>query len=260
MEEKISFLTKLAAEVANESKSGESKPEGSKSDAKKDGKKPPFPPKGDGEKKQPEKDNGGKPPFPPKGNGEEGSDKKSGNNEKGNENGEEKAVGGEKEIPGNESGEGAAVPGSATIDPTAVFDFFAQNPAPNDDAYHEFAETNGFDVHAAEAAAYALAGKYIMFLRGGKSQGLDPNSVDPEQLKMGIEIESEHSSDPTTCKKIALDHLAENPQYYTALQQMEASSGSQEEKKPEEGASVEPQKDERAKGQQTTGGEGSMRS
>jgi hypothetical protein len=34
---------------------------------------------------------------------------------------------------------------------------------------------------------------------------------------MGIKVEMEHTDDPEKAKKIALDHLAENPFYYTAL-------------------------------------------
>lgn len=45
---------------------------------------------------------------------------------------------------------------------------------------------------------------------------------DPEQLKMGIEIEKEHFSDIPTRTKIAKDHLREFPDYYTHLTAMEA--------------------------------------
>ena len=34
---------------------------------------------------------------------------------------------------------------------------------------------------------------------------------------MGIKVEMEHTDDPKKAEKIALDHLAENPFYYTAL-------------------------------------------
>jgi hypothetical protein len=37
------------------------------------------------------------------------------------------------------------------------------------------------------------------------------------QLKKGIKIEHEHTKDPTTAKKIAMDHLFEDPDYYTKL-------------------------------------------
>lgn len=108
-------------------------------------------------------------------------------------------------------------------DLSAVIDFLAQNPAPDDNMVHQFIESQGHDVPTTEAVFYALAGKYVMLLRGGKSQGLDPSSVDPEQLAAGIEVEAEHTDDPATRKKIALDHLAEDPEYYSKLQQMESA-------------------------------------
>jgi len=61
------------------------------------------------------------------------------------------------------------------------------------------------------------------FLSAGRSveAGLTEGDVDPEQLKRGIEVEMEHTKDPDTAKKIALDHLAEFRTYYTALDEME---------------------------------------
>ena len=44
-----------------------------------------------------------------------------------------------------------------------------------------------------------------------------PGEVDPEELKMGIEVEYEHTKDKKIAEKIALDHLAENPHYYSLL-------------------------------------------
>lgn len=41
------------------------------------------------------------------------------------------------------------------------------------------------------------------------------------QLRKGIEIEKEHSSNPEIVRKIALDHLLEDPRYYTKLIRME---------------------------------------
>jgi hypothetical protein len=41
--------------------------------------------------------------------------------------------------------------------------------------------------------------------------------VDPEELKKGIEVEKEHTDDPVKAEEIALDHLAEDPHYYTKL-------------------------------------------
>jgi hypothetical protein len=41
------------------------------------------------------------------------------------------------------------------------------------------------------------------------------------ELKMGVEIEKEHTSDEKTAREIALDHLKERPDYYTRLKTVE---------------------------------------
>jgi hypothetical protein len=72
------------------------------------------------------------------------------------------------------------------------------------------------------------AGKYTKFndFEGGISEAkkkkepkaeLHPNAIHPQELRMGIKVELEHTDDLDKAKKIALDHLAENPFYYTAL-------------------------------------------
>lgn len=45
----------------------------------------------------------------------------------------------------------------------------------------------------------------------------DPSKVDREELKMGIKVEMEHTNDPKEAARIALQHLAEDPKYYTKL-------------------------------------------
>jgi len=42
-----------------------------------------------------------------------------------------------------------------------------------------------------------------------------------KQLKMGIEVEKEHTPDPKMAQEIAMDHLTEFPDYYTRLAKME---------------------------------------
>jgi len=54
-------------------------------------------------------------------------------------------------------------------------------------------------------------------LNEGKGKELHPNQIHPGELRMGIRVEMEHTDDLDKAKKIALDHLAENPFYYTAL-------------------------------------------
>ncbi len=50
----------------------------------------------------------------------------------------------------------------------------------------------------------------------------DVAEINPEQLKMGIKVEMEHTDNPEIAKKIAIDHLKELPDYYTRLVKMEA--------------------------------------
>jgi hypothetical protein len=43
------------------------------------------------------------------------------------------------------------------------------------------------------------------------------SEVNPLELKKGIEVEMEHTDSPKVAKRIALQHLAEDPKYYTKL-------------------------------------------
>jgi len=45
----------------------------------------------------------------------------------------------------------------------------------------------------------------------------DPSKVNPKELKMGIKVEMEHTDDPKEAEVIALQHLAEDPRYYSKL-------------------------------------------
>ena len=56
--------------------------------------------------------------------------------------------------------------------------------------------------------------------KGAHKEVVDPlpeDEVDPKELEMGIEVEMEHTDDREEAKKIALQHLAEVPDYYTKL-------------------------------------------
>ncbi len=53
----------------------------------------------------------------------------------------------------------------------------------------------------------------------------EPKDVDPNELEMGLIVEMEHTDDKKLAMKIALDHLAEIPDYYTRLKQMEDDAG-----------------------------------
>lgn len=104
-----------------------------------------------------------------------------------------------------------------------VFEFLKENKNPSDAQVHAFAEKKGIDTHDIEKAIYRLA---TMFVRV-KTEGLaaeksfTEKDADPKQLKIGIKVEQEHINDNDIAKKIALDHLAEIPDYYDRLDKME---------------------------------------
>ena len=47
---------------------------------------------------------------------------------------------------------------------------------------------------------------------------VDIKNIDKEELKKGIKVEKEHTSDNKTATRIALDHLSEDPKYYSKLE------------------------------------------
>ena len=59
-------------------------------------------------------------------------------------------------------------------------------------------------------------------LKGGKGDNRPDSDFDPEQLKAGIKVELEHTSDRSKAEEIAKDHLTESPDYYKKLKVMEA--------------------------------------
>jgi len=66
----------------------------------------------------------------------------------------------------------------------------------------------------------ALSGAF----RAGLAQkaGKKPEDFDKEQLEAGTKVEIEHTNDQSKAQQIAMDHLTEDPHYYTKLKRMEA--------------------------------------
>lgn len=61
-------------------------------------------------------------------------------------------------------------------------------------------------------------------LTPNKAAGLDISSFDIVQLKKGVKVETEHTGDKWIAAQIAMDHLAEFPDYYTRLEKMEKAA------------------------------------
>jgi hypothetical protein len=55
-------------------------------------------------------------------------------------------------------------------------------------------------------------------LEGGDGEYLTPTDVDPHELELGIHEELEHTTDLGTAQRLALDHLANDPHYYSQRQ------------------------------------------
>ena len=55
----------------------------------------------------------------------------------------------------------------------------------------------------------------------GKHNHVPDSDFDPRELKMGIEVEKEHTDSEEIAKAIAKDHLAECSTYYSRLEIME---------------------------------------
>ena len=98
-----------------------------------------------------------------------------------------------------------------------ITNFFLKNPKPTDDQIHEFASSEGINKHKFEEIIYDLLGSFL-----GQGRAKDfKGTYDPKELKMGIEIEYEHTTNPMIAERIAKDHLSEFSDYYTRLNKME---------------------------------------
>ena len=59
------------------------------------------------------------------------------------------------------------------------------------------------------------------FQREGLYKKGTEKKFDPAEVKMGMEVEKEHTNSPELLREIVLDHLMEDPKYYTKLKKME---------------------------------------
>lgn len=107
----------------------------------------------------------------------------------------------------------------------AVTKFFAEHPNPDDSEFHALADKLKISPHELEEVGYELL---TGLLKGvGKHKDVPITNFDPEQVKLGLEVEKEHTDSPAIAQQIVKDHLSEFPFYYsgktgkTGLRQME---------------------------------------
>ena len=58
-------------------------------------------------------------------------------------------------------------------------------------------------------------------IKGGRADNKKSSDFDAKQLKIGTDHEMEHTKDSDLAREIAMDHLAEDPQYYVKLKEIE---------------------------------------
>lgn len=101
----------------------------------------------------------------------------------------------------------------------ALIDLFSSKKKIKDrEDLHVLAESLGIEPSSLEEKVYALLQS---FFANGKYMATDNISVDDKELEMGDSVEREHTNSPIIARRIALDHLAEMPDYYSRLQAME---------------------------------------
>lgn len=102
-----------------------------------------------------------------------------------------------------------------------IIKWVQSNPKASHEDAIAFAQELGIDIKELDHHIFMILAD---ILTEGKSKGKDIDP-DPEQLKMGIGVEMEHTTEPLISRKIAMDHLAEIPDYYTRLDKMEREAG-----------------------------------
>jgi hypothetical protein len=101
----------------------------------------------------------------------------------------------------------------------AIAKLFTEHPNPDDSDVHALADKLQIDPHEFEEVIYKLL---TGFLKGvGKHKEVPIDKFNPEEIKMGIEVEQEHTDSKAIALQIAKDHLSEIPDYYTRLKKME---------------------------------------
>ena len=101
--------------------------------------------------------------------------------------------------------------------------YLKQYPTASPQEVFQWARTMFFNPDEVDRLLVEYAAKYADLLSSGRSieKSVGEEEVDPTELRIGIQIETEHTTDLEIAKKIALDHLAEHKDYYTALVAME---------------------------------------
>ena len=104
-----------------------------------------------------------------------------------------------------------------------LLEFIAMHKKPTLTQLHDFIKNSA---HSSRLSVDALEEKIIQVLLSslsgiGKHNGIPDSSFNSEQLRLGIQIEKEHTNNLEIAKLIAKDHLISEPKYYNKLAMVE---------------------------------------
>jgi len=83
--------------------------------------------------------------------------------------------------------------------------------------FDKWTDTDHNDWDVSYKEFYEHLTEEVETLTGGVGDATAASDVDPAELSLGQTVEMEHTTDTNIATEIALDHLSEDPQYYTKL-------------------------------------------
>lgn len=107
-------------------------------------------------------------------------------------------------------------------DAGVAFDILKRNPFISDKQLEEESRKSGIKIELLRQVIYSIAGTFV----AGGAKDMSSSSVDQKELGLGRKTELEHlvQNSPLAdmmAAKVALDHLDEDPKYYSKLMDME---------------------------------------
>ena len=97
-----------------------------------------------------------------------------------------------------------------------------QKPMPDNkfkqiDEFDEYTDTEHNDWDVSYREFYEHITEDVDSLVGGVGDVTAPSNVNTKELSIGVQVEMEHTNDEKIATEIAMDHLTEDPQYYSKL-------------------------------------------
>ena len=97
-----------------------------------------------------------------------------------------------------------------------------QKPMPDNkfkqiDEFDEYTDTEHNDWDVSYREFYEHLTEDVESLIGGAGDVTAPSNINTKELSIGVQVEMEHTNDEKIATEIAMDHLTEDPEYYSKL-------------------------------------------